>query len=443
MAIWQRLTTNQRLVTSQTLVQLIGKIVTVIGTFFVIRLLTSESGLGEQGYNQYVLITVYVAYFYLALDFGFNTIFVRWATRDPERKSDYFSQLLSFRLLLSGAMIVLALILLSFLPSDPYTPAIKLGIIATLSTVALHAMFMTGNAYFQLELKYQWSVLIAVTAAVLNLAATYLAIKLGFGLSGVLVAYIAEFVILGLGGLVISRRYLPWRLVVNWPQWKRLFIESLPLGVSIMLTLFYFKSDIFLLSVLPLPNDVGYGKDDAVGLYNLSFSMLEVILTLSAFIMNATYPLMLRAFEQGTDSLMGLVRKSISANFALSLVISVGVLITAPIAISLQTIDNPHFEPSVALLRILALGLPAFFVTNVLAYTLITMDRTRWLPWIYVMAGVLNIAANLWLIPRFGPVAAAMTTVMTEVFVLLLLGVAVWSAVGHVRQDGVRAEVTI
>jgi O-antigen/teichoic acid export membrane protein len=439
----QRFTTNQRLVVGQTIVQVLGKAITVLGSFLVVRMISSRQGLGVSGFGNFSLVTVYVAYFYLLLDFGFNTVFVQWATREPDKRLEYFSQLLSLRVCLSVAMIVAGLVILPFLPSDTYTPLIKLGVIACLSTIALQGLFMTGNAFFQLHVKYQLSVVVAVLAALVNLSATYIALRLGFGLTGILLAFIAEYIVLGVGSLILVRRYLPWYWVINWQKWRQLILESLPLGLSILLTIVYFRSDMFMLGVLPLNPALGLVNKQAIGLYNLPYSIFEVFLTLPAFIMNATYPLMLQAYAQSAASLRGLMTKTLLASVAISVVIVLGTWLFAPLVINLQTHNNPDFHPSVLLLRILSLGLPAFFMTNVLVFTLICLGRKKWLPMVYVVAGIVNIAANLWLIPQFGPVAAAATTIGTELLILIILAYLTWTAFGQTEQMSLNDEVVI
>lgn len=433
-AILQRITSNQRVVAGQTAVQLVGKAVTVIGSFLVVRMIASVDGLGKVGYDDFALITGYVAYFYLALDFGFNTIFVQWATNESARKAEFFAKLLSLRVLLSAAMMVIGLAVLSFLPSHTYVPLVKLGIIFCLSTVLLQALFMTGNAYFQLSLRYELSVIVVVVAALLNLLLTYIVLTLGMGLMGVVVAFVAEYVLLAAGSVIMVRRYLDWRWMFDLATAKRYIIEALPLGTTILLTLLYFRSDQFLLSVLPLNAKLDMTNADAYGLYFMPYQMFDVFLTVPAFLMNAVYPLMLKAKLESLASLQGLMRKTLLLSAGISVILLIGIWALAPLAIYLQTDGNADFQPSVLVLRLLSIGLPAFFCTNVLVFTLISLGQKRWLPGVYVLAGIFNIAMNIWLIPNYGIVAAALSTVATEVVILLLLWLLVWSGFGQARR---------
>jgi O-antigen/teichoic acid export membrane protein len=300
---------------------------------------------------------------------------------------------------------------------------------------------MTGNAYFQLKLKYQASVVVVVVSALLNLAATYVALKVGFGLAGALVAYILEFIILGIGSLAMVRRYLSFTWSANWAVWREFAVAAMPLGLSIVLTLLYFRSDTFLLGILHLSSQLGMDNTHAVAYYGLPYSMFEVFLTVPAFLMNATYPLMLKAFQRGLADLRDLMRKTLLLSLMIAGAMVLIIWILAPLAIHWQTSFNADFERSILVLRLLGLGLPAFFVTNVLVFILITLGHKRWLPGVYALAGVVNIALNLWLLPTYGIVAAALTTVGTEVLILVLLIALSWSAFGQATQNEVATDV--
>jgi PST family polysaccharide transporter len=428
------LSPNHKSVIGQTAVQVAGKAVTVLGSFLVVRMLTSQGGLGLNGFGDFVLVTSFVAYFYLLLDFGFNTIFVQKAIDEPEKQHELFSELFSLRIGLSVFLMIVGLCILAFLP-HPYSTPIKLGIIVTLPTIALQSLFMTGNAIFQAKLAYQYSVAVASVASILNLAATYLALQLGAGLPGVLGAYILEFALLGIGAVLVVRRWLPWRFRIDWTAWRRSVADAWPLGISILLTLFYFRSDIFLLSILPLDANLMMSNRQAVSLYSVPYSMFEVFLTLPAFMMNAAYPLLLKARQESLSSLRHFMWQMLAGSAALSLMAAIAIWVAAPVAISLQTAGNADFGPSIDVLRILGLSLPAFFLTNVLVFTLISLGSKRLLPAVYLLAGIINVAANVWLIPKMGTVAAALTTGLTEAIILVFLAALVWSVMGAAMRE--------
>ena len=91
-------------------------------------------------------------------------------------------------------------------------------------------------------------------------------------------------------------------------------------------------------------------------------------------------------------------------------------------------IYDVRFAPSKAPLVILASGIPFFFLSALLWHVLIIFDRQKNLVLVYGAGALFNLIVNLIFIPRFGYIAAAVTTVVSEAFILLLLIVIVLSA---------------
>ena len=102
--------------------------------------------------------------------------------------------------------------------------------------------------------------------------------------------------------------------------------------------------------------------------------------------------------------------------FLASLIVLGVVWVAAPL-ISLVKTD---FAASVGALRILALGLPFFFVTAATMWGLITLKKQNILAGIYGISMLINIIGNIILIPTYGFTAAAWMTVVGEGLVLLL-----------------------
>ena len=87
-----------------------------------------------------------------------------------------------------------------------------------------------------------------------------------------------------------------------------------------------------------------------------------------------------------------------------------------------------RFAPSKAPLVILASGIPFFFLSALLWHILIIYGKQKNLVLVYGLGFIFNLAANLIFIPKFGYIAAAVNTVVSEAFILLLLAVIVLTA---------------
>ena len=382
----------KKTVAFNTVSQLIGKAMsaaaTFIVTFFVARTL------GAAGYGDFVKITTYVAFFYLLADFGVNAVYLQ---QDESQSS--WQSLFVLRTLGSVLLMVLAWCIVSVLPGaagQGYTQVARLGILLYSPTILLQAWITTANAVFQKRLRYD--------------LATWAIFFGSLGTVGLLFFHASALVALGIGmgitaciSLYFALRLHPvssWNISIK--DLVKLLVPSLPLGMTLIFNLVYFRADSVVITLTRPTVEVG--------MYGLAYKVFEVILVFPTFFMNAVYPLMI----QGK-----IKRIFIKSAIFLSLVscfLSLIVWFAAPL---LSLIKN-DFTPSIAALRVLSLGLPFFFVTSATMWALIALKKQKILAAIYGLSMIVNIVGNILLVPRYGFMAAAWLTVACEGLVLLI-----------------------
>ena len=187
-----------------------------------------------------------------------------------------------------------------------------------------------------------------------------------------------------------------------------------------------FKADSILLSILPIPN-LGLTNIETTGVYALPYKIFEVMLVLPTFLMNSTYPLLLKSKQNGFDKLKNNFKKTVIFMFGIgaasSLVLFVGVwFFLTPDLISL--IFDSEFVYSRDILLILFSGIFLFFLTQPLAWFLVIIEKQKYLPFIYGFSAILNVSLNLIFIPQYSFYASSVITLVTEgVILVLLLGV--------------------
>ena len=77
--------------------------------------------------------------------------------------------------------------------------------------------------------------------------------------------------------------------------------------------------------------------------------------------------------------------------------------------------------PASPALKILSFSLPFFFLTALLQWTMLTLHQESLLIKVYALGLFFNASVNLIVIPRFGYLAAAVTTGLTELLIFVLL----------------------
>jgi O-antigen/teichoic acid export membrane protein len=135
-------------------------------------------------------------------------------------------------------------------------------------------------------------------------------------------------------------------------------------------------------------------------------------------------------FERQRDQALRFARNAMSYSLILAIPMAVaGTILAVPLV---QWIYRSAFSGAGPLLAVLVWWLPFSFTNNVLGHVLGAMgQQTRVLKVTVINAGV-NIALNLILIPRYGAMGAAWTTVATEILGLILIRGVVLSTLGPV-----------
>ncbi|HEY0070995.1 MAG TPA: polysaccharide biosynthesis C-terminal domain-containing protein, partial [Chloroflexia bacterium] len=92
----------------------------------------------------------------------------------------------------------------------------------------------------------------------------------------------------------------------------------------------------------------------------------------------------------------------------------------APLFVAVLTLDAPNYLPDTAIaLRILIFFLPLSFINGLTQYVLIAVDRQRLITRAFGLTVLFNMLANLLLIPVLGIYGAALTTILSELVLML------------------------
>ena len=403
----------RRKIAKNTLIQVVGKIITASSTILVTMLVTRH--FGPAGFGEFTVMITFPTLFWIAVDFGFNQIAVREISRDPNKSQSYFSNLLLLRLGLAAFFTPIALTILAFLP---YSPAIKLGAGLNLGTLFLMSFFSSTQVLFQANLAYGFQVASQVSGALLNLGLVFILTYLEKSIIYIALSSLFGNFLMAAVAAAFASRFVSFRKV-EWdrPLAKSLLAATLPVGLALIFNVFDFKVDSLMLSVLPLPG--GASNSEAVGYYGTAFKILEVALTIPFFFMSASYPVLVQKLKESRLEASKFFLEILGILLGLSVLGLLGGLVLAPLMI--RFLAGPNFTASVPVLRVLFLALPIFYLSSPFMYALLALEEQGVLPWIYSGATVLNVFLNAVFIPHYSYFAAAAITGVTEFFVLLCL----------------------
>lgn len=398
-----------KLVAANTFYQALGKVATS-GTGFIITILLARE-YGVLGYGDFVKITTYVAFFYLLLDLGLNAIFLK------EEDSKNYKYLFTLRILIALLILVLSNLIGFFLPYNKfldigYSNMVRLGILIFSFSYFSQAIILSSSAIFQKTLNYYAYFKAVAAGSLLNLFLVgafvlnkmpLLYVVFSFVLSGVLTAFISI--------LLTREKKL---IAFNYTYAKKITIAAFPIAVMLIFNLVYFRADTFLLSILKSTNDVG--------IYGLSYRFFEFLIALPLFLSNSLYPFLLK--NKKNFRTFFIVVKQYFLIFSL-----IGILLIIPFWFisPFFTLIKKDFIFAVFPFRILLLSLPLFFITSLLQWTLIALDRQKFLMKAYLFSAIINVVLNLIYIPSGSYIASAIITGVSEFIVMTILIIKVFN----------------
>jgi O-antigen/teichoic acid export membrane protein len=386
--------------------QLIGKFASAVVTLFISGIVARS--LGQEGYGQFAIMTTYAAAFYAAADFGFNGVALRLAQGDPGQVKSHFQKLIGLRIIYGIALIALAIAILNFFP---YSPTLKIVTIITCLTILTQAVYNSANLIFQSRLRYDLATISLIAGSLLSLGIVYLLSSGNINLVLIGAAYVAGGLATVFTSLTLIRVLIgPFSPIFDWKEWRLLMTATLPVGLTIIFNLVYFRADTFILSILKPTTEVG--------IYGAAYKLFEVALTPPTFFINALYPILIKKFAEDPNHFKLLVRYSIFGLTAASAMLSLIGVILAPFLINL--IYGSKFDNSVLPFRLLLIGLPVFYLSNLYMWILILLKRQTPMFFIYTLGMLLNIALNLYFIPHFSYLASAIITGVSEGVILIL-----------------------
>jgi O-antigen/teichoic acid export membrane protein len=395
--------------------QLAGKVVTLLLSYIMIKLMTTQ--LGEVQYGIYSVALTYAQIVAIIGDFGIGVYLLRLLS-DSKQSQENQERLLG---IVSRTRVVSALLTVSLAITIalllPYGAAQYQAISVALVAVIFQMVNSVFVSVLQSRLEMKYAALSEVSGRVVMLLGSWYALISGYGVVGVLVAQIVgNMVNLAVTYTAASRYVRPAR--GSGPRdWWPVIVASYVIGISSMLSFVYFKFDTILLSLLPIQGQpLGEANNIANGYYGAAYRMLELLIILPGVTMGTVFPLVADKLARGERAVAGMyLTRAYAALFGIGIAVATGFLLFAPSVI--QIVASDQFLPAVDPLRVLAIAMPFNFLSAVSTYGLLALKREKQLVAVYAVAAILNVGANVILIPHFSYMASAWITVATELFV--------------------------
>lgn len=382
--------------------------------------------LGPDLYGVYSLTLVLNSFLLSVTDLGIQLIATREASKDPTKAEFYAGQAVIIRALSTFAFAALAIVIIFF---SPYPQAAKVGF-AILAASAIFNAIDAGLAVFlQANLKiylFSLSDMIGrITSSLLSLAAIFISMQ--YRLSpgqGIYLIFVGLLIGAATSAILTTRLSLKtrvFRIQLHTETARALLRDSIPMWVVSIFSLINYRVDTVLLSLLKTSYDVG--------LYNLSYKLLDITLAFPAFFMASVFPLLSRKLDNEKE-FHAFAQKAFDALILGAVPIGFGIFATAPQIIDI--LGGPAFSSSIDPLRILAIAGIFSYLSQYLIFLVVIKNKQTILIVVTLISMFVNIVLNLIFIPQFSYHGAAAVTLVSESLNALMLAI-VTMKIHHIR----------
>ena len=388
-----------------TLVQVGGKIITVLLSLVTTAILTRK--LGVSVYGSYLLITSVWLLLDSAVDFGSKVIGVKEASsKTTFQRNEVYIQVAWFRCLASLLFFIVGLgVILFWSGFDD----LEIEALMALLMIGFTAMAGSLEIIFQTEMRMDlkvWGDIVFPLIFVFFLWFTKEDINL-FWVFGVYL--VARILSLGLGLGLVNKITNKIKLVsIDKSFLKNFLKETWPMGVYMILFSGYDRAvDSVLIKQMIGVTDLAY--------YGLAYKIYGNLIQPAYFLINSVFPLM----SGKTENKRKLFWQTTGLMFLGALIVAPTIYLLSPVII--EVLAGSEFVSSIKILRILLVAMVFAYLGHLVGFTLIAKGKQKLILFIGIISLIVNIGGNLLFIPRFGIVGAAWVTVVTEAVAGLLM----------------------
>ncbi|NJM19372.1 MAG: flippase [Richelia sp. RM2_1_2] len=361
--------------------------------------------LGVQQFGIFNYATAFFALFSTLSTLGLDAIVVRSIVHEPENREQILGTAFWLKLIGGVGCLLLAFCSIFILRHDD---KLTIELVVVLSSVGIFKSFDTIDFWFQSQVQSKYTVVAKNTAFIIVTLLKLALITMKAPLIAFAWAGLVE-VALGAVGLILAYKvngHSIWLWCWSFPLAKSLLKESYPLILSGFAIMIYVKTDQIMLGQM-----LG---DKAVGIYSAATSISEVWYFVPTVIVSSVTP---SIFAQKKVSEALYYRKLEQLLHLLGLLsIFIAVPISLLSAIIITMIFGSSYAEAAIILRIhiwacifvfMGVGASPWFISEGL--TQLSFRRT-------LIGSILNVFLNIFLIPRYAGLGAAIATVISYAF---------------------------
>ena len=365
--------------------------------------------LGDVKFGELFLAITFVSLLGIPVEYGFNQQLTRDVAEYPEKAQAYLWNALLIKVTMWVPLYSIALLLTWKLGYDQEQRTLVAICGITLMCGSIVSSFAALHYAFERTL----------FPAVGMMLEKGLSACVGFILlrNGATVQTMA-FVLLG-GSLIDAIWVAFWffrlvgrHVVFSREILRKLLRGSIPFIVYGVLGVIYYRIDTVLLSLMT--------STAVVGWYGAGYRLFDTLLFIPNLILNAVmYPVFSKLSARSHSDLKFAIEKCMNFILMCAIPIATLLIVAAPNIVGFLY-HQVEFVHTIPVLQALAPGLIFLYINTLLSSVIVSTRGEKKIPILAGFALVFNLGLNLFLIPRYQQVGAALVTSLTELLLLCL-----------------------
>jgi len=401
-----------RKIAHNTIVQIIGKVISVGLGLVALAMMTRY--LGTEQFGWYTTAVSVLGFAGILIDFGLIPVTAQMMSEPEFEKKTLFQNLIAYRFV--TALIFFALIPFAIL-LFPYPAEVKTAV--SFMSIAFFAVAMNQVflGFFQTKFLMHLQAIGEVVGRVLLVIGVWFFVSSDGGFLPLMGVVTAAGVLYTIVLWMSSLKHIKVGFRFDKNIWIAITKKMWPIALSIIFNVVYLKGDTILLSL--------FRDQTEVGIYGAAYRVIEILTQLAMMIMGLMLPLMAFAWSRkNKKEFAERYQQSFDMMMLLAIPVVVGALVLADDVILL--VAGEAFLESATILRILIFAVFGVYLGAVFGHTAVAINKQKQVIWIYLSTAVLTLAGYLYFIPRDGMYGAAWMTVASELYVGTLLFASIW-----------------
>jgi O-antigen/teichoic acid export membrane protein len=359
--------------------------------------------LGPVDWGHFITVTSVIFIAAALTEGGVGNLGVReFSTGEEAERRSFMSSLLGLRIVLSlaGAAGAIAFMLIAGYP----TVLVEGTALASVSLL-LEGLRVTLSIPLTARLRLGWLALTDFTGQFAT--AVFMIV---FVLSGAsllpfyTVAILASLATLTLTA-ALARSEISLRPSFSPARWRALMADSIIYAAATTLGVIYFQIVIIATSLMAGKLQTGY--------FSLSFRVLSIVNGVPWLLVASAFPILARAARDDRERLRYALQRLFDGSLVVGGLFSLCVIIGAPFAVAV--VGGPKYDPSIAVLQILGVGIVGTFLVATWSFALLTLKLYRDLIAINGFVVALAVLLSVLLIPSHQAHGAAAVTATLEI----------------------------